>query len=63
MARHVSHFTVLTLGQPIAQLRFVFGQVDAGDAHLLKSELTTPEFYLRSEWGQGIHAGKYRIAT
>ncbi len=39
---HVVHLALVALLQPALQVGFVLGQVDAGDAYLLKAELTPP---------------------
>ncbi len=38
------HAAVITLGQPFLQAIFCLGQIDIGNAHLLKAQFAAPEF-------------------
>ena len=42
---------MLALREPVAQLRFVLGQVDTGNADLLEAEFATPVLDLLGEGG------------
>ena len=53
--RHVLHAAVLALRQPVAQVCLVLGQVHAGDAGLLETELGAPALDVVGEGAQIRH--------
>src|SRR5688572_13702472 len=59
--RHVVHRPVLALREPVAQVRLVVAEFDAGDADLLEAEFAAPLLDAFGEGGQVGHPRKYRI--